>query len=420
MSYYFAPPIDSLPPILRNVVYALIDAHGISPRLSAVTAIGMLSAAQHGFCNVLTENGPSPTSLNLHVVAQSGAGKNTAFRLLGNGIKKAEHDRLKHLPESPDLTGENAQTLHIEATPEAILDNFRHCPVQDVVAPDAESFLKSQTRGPSTIFNDIWSGDGAHQARISRANINVPDARLGMLLASQVEPYLNFRHANRNQAIVNGYESRLLLVYADEGYRPNMMTTMNASQKEAIANFTAHTYAARQRSISGAPRIALKLSTAAMCRLSMLSEFVRWTHDQKCWTETEIPWANRLVEKVMRLAPHFELAAGHSHEISATAMEMACTWGEWFAQEHQRLLGPMGLLTLEVRDAQSVWKAMPTKARLKKALLVLEREQKLQVLTNRRAKFYRPAAALIDRHLGMYQPLYVNRYQQYQLPGPNH
>lgn len=39
-------------------------------------------------------------------------------------------------------------------------------------------------------------------------------------------------------------------------------------------------------------------------------------------------------------------------------MQRAIAWGHWFANEHLRLFGPLGLLTREVRDAEMAWQVL--------------------------------------------------------------
>lgn len=77
------------------------------------------------------------------------------------------------------------------------------------------------------------------------------------------------------------------------------------------------------------------------------------------WNGHNQAWLLRLPEKMLRLAAQFRFSESlDGSDIDTLSMQRAIAWGHWFANEHLRLFGPLGLLTREVRDAEMAWQVL--------------------------------------------------------------
>lgn len=355
------PPLELTPDIMRNAIIEYCNQTARDLSMTAVVAFGVQNIACHaGLMVEVPGHAAMPTGQFLNLVAGSGYGKTVTMNDFSPSLRRFadEESEIAQKALEADLNAAPAPIIfHSDSTTEEVLDSFRYQTATAIFTSEGAMMTDLQHRGPPAAYNDAHSGQGIRQLRIGRLGVNQPEAKLAILSATQPDPFVDASAKNNCAANVNGYSARCFDV---------MPVSRGISQAFASGDKTPHLDAYRAQTfemlkITQREKRSFKLKMSAPSK-----DMFSWHRDQCAvmlasgqWTGHHQSWLLRLSEKVLRLAAQFRFAESlDGSDVDALSMHRAIAWGQWFADEHMRLFGPLGLLTREVRDAEIAWQCL--------------------------------------------------------------
>lgn len=274
-------PIDSFPPVLKNVITTLHEDTQIPVALIGGVVLAAASLACQPLINVISPNRsePEPCSLYLLTLAESGKGKTTirdrvmkpfeafAERMqyeydelhkdyvrkhrkwlikrqgLDSKYRKAvkndedctkvesdieEHELLE--PEKPKIMG----MFIDDTTPKRFIDDLNEYAYSGIILDEASSFFKGYLKRNLSLLNKAWSGDSYVFSRYNKERIRVTP-HLTLLLMIQNDIFIDYykKHGAQDEAI--GFFPRFLFTCISESIE-NLSVSINHTRSDEALN----------------------------------------------------------------------------------------------------------------------------------------------------------------------------------------
>lgn len=259
-------PMDALPGIIGGAVSEVAKIVKCPVALAANSALSVLATACQGVADIQfhAELEPSPLSLNLMAINDSGERKTTADKKFSKVLKawcaaktagledevkayeaelkswnaqmvglekaiteaskKGNHEQVENaskqlviLKQSEPKKVYTPDMVSSRATPQAIIDALKDWPSVGILTAEAGSFfgghgMKSENlTGSLALFNVLWDGDGAEDRTRGNGKISLPGSRLTVGLAIQDAVIRDFHEKNGKTSRGSGFFARYLI-----------------------------------------------------------------------------------------------------------------------------------------------------------------------------------------------------------------
>lgn len=385
-------PIDSYPPILRNVITSLAIDTNIPEEMIGSAVLAAVSLALQPLIEVLSphSNDPEPCSLYMLILALSGEGKTTLYKRImkpfylffdemktehenkiaeyskahkrwnikrkalesafKQAIKKGEDAEIEgiHLDEHFDaepVKPIKLNFLYEDSTPKAIIEGLNEYPYGGIFSDEAITFFKGYTRTNLGLFNRTWGGDAYIYQRPKEDDIEIR-ANLTLLLMVQPEIFMTYLKKKGDEAISSGFLSRFLITHtASTIGRRN--SNLNHEQSDKYLNcfydeITIRLEKQKRISYSNLPakttlflsEDAKKLfSTKYIEFQSKMKELQPWAHIRE--------FASKAGSNALRVAAMFHTMGNSDNEINYKTLQNAYTLVEWHVNQAQKLFYPL-------------------------------------------------------------------------------
>ncbi|CAI1931376.1 YfjI family protein [Serratia fonticola] len=253
-------PVDLFPPVLRDVIVALVRDVDAPLDLIAGTVLSAVSLACQAFVEIQFPDGRvKPCSLYNLVLADSGERKSTIYSLVMapffNFEKNDKVDSEEKFAEyNSDLqvwniqiklatkeinekirTGENyasekdslkilnlikpkpprkMKLIYTDTTPEAMQRGlYDNIPWAGLMSDEASVFFEGRAKNNLGFLNELWDGGSVDVERRGNNSFSVEDCNFTMLLMVQNDIFIRYFKRYGNRATGSGFLSRFLISF---------------------------------------------------------------------------------------------------------------------------------------------------------------------------------------------------------------
>lgn len=389
-------PVFAFPKILREVIWEVSSKKGAPLPLIAASALSAAALACQGRILVQRPNlGPTPVSLFLLVIAESGERKSAVDGHFFGAIREVEKKlHAQYLREQKNFDRDmrvwdvsrkalsrmldkairdDCSTIEIQKRLELVLDGKPVATGNPVIfykdvtsealayglhrgwksaclhADEGSQVLLGRASVNLGLLNGLWDGAPQNVSRRSTESFELFDASLTSSLQIQEGPFRQFMARNNGLAMNCGYLARNLISmpFSKQGTRAWTYDTEASSesntrydkriQEVMLGTGEFHTLTDTRRTVinfgSVARHLWIRFSQNVENQLGQTGDF----SDVRAF-------ASKVGEQVARIAAVFHHISGLDGEISSETIDQAIRVGEWYLFEYQRLLGARGVL----------------------------------------------------------------------------
>lgn len=362
-------PFASLPSLLgemfRGLASGSIDQTMIASQLVAHASLLTQGAADVAWLNGLT----APVSINVFLVAPSGAGKSLVQRVLVTPIhlhlresarRLVSEQKLREVDEQKRL--DDSEQKHPDyfiedATRSAIIEHLVEWPVAGLFTDEAGQLTRLLTDGAATLAK-LSDGAPLRHARVTTGRVELIDRRLTMLLMEQPDVFEGSKVFLGAKKGGIGLINRFCVGLAQE--MPNGPAVFNlALPADVRARYEERVRVLLDMSIglvhAGASRPVLILSGAAQRRLTEVGEQMRSAAKQDARFASASEYVSRHSERVLRLAAVLHVFdQGVTGEVGIDSVEAAHQIDVWSIEAYVALTHVPETLTQVERDAARI------------------------------------------------------------------
>ncbi|RUS67253.1 hypothetical protein CUZ56_01196 [Saezia sanguinis] len=409
---YHPYPVNVLPEPLKQIVFEVHNQVQAPLPMIATSVLSNISVASQGRINVSLPTGSVvPTSLFCLTIADSGERKSTVDRLINKplldlqagqvaearllqnqhvikhkiwqrkyneliseidrAISKGEPEnellqQLQDFSEQEPQLPRSYKGIYANATIEALLHGLHaQWPDAALLSSEASYILNSPLTQQLAHLNELWDGDTVHVDRKTRDSFTLQDARLGLSLMVQNEPFQRFLKKNNGFARQSGFLARMLIAQP-----PSMQGLRNAcedirSQKTPFLD----TYHERIRELL---QIAVAEQGQPKQVLEFLPEATKVWREFESWCEQSIGVSqmgeyadvkdaiSKLTNNVGRVAALIHHFNGKGGDIDRKAVEAAVQICAWHVGEFKRILGEKCVVQVQLENAELLYQWLLT------------------------------------------------------------
>lgn len=393
-------PIEAFPALIRDAIQEVESNIQAPIALIASSALGAMSLVCQEYVNVLRPNmtDPTPISLFLLVIAESGERKTSADKLftrvifdyereqeniyqqkkmeydaamyLWNASKKAIHASIKKMSkgESADLLQQELIThassepimpkkkkmIYVDATPEAIVRGlFEHGRSAGILSDEAGNIFKGRAASSLPLLNKIWEGATHKVERRVSESFSIHNPRLTMSLMGQEKIVKKFiqRHGEESRDI--GFLARTLICFPSSTQGSRQIENKTPSW-EHLPKFQK-----RMADILNMERIdgsseAVKFSPEAAAFWIDTFNSVEADMQPGCYFAKIKDYASKYAENLARLAAVLHFFGGDVGDISLETIRGAEKICAWYADEFKQLFSPKPEIPIEELDGSEL------------------------------------------------------------------
>ena len=274
-------PVDSLPPVLRDVITALCRDISAPIELITGTVLSAVSLACQAFIEIQFPDGRiKPCSLYNLVIADSGERKSTIYSLvmkpflefektekknysdallihnaqmlmwnatnksvlrkltqkIGDGEDcQSEQDELKKLALNQPLPPKKIKLIYTDTTPEAMQRGlYDNIPTAGLMSDEASVFFEGRAKNNLGFLNELWDGAPVDIERRSQKSFSIDDAHFTMLLMVQYDVFIQYFKKHGRKAAGSGFLSRFLISFIPSSVTPRLSSSNIANSKELV------------------------------------------------------------------------------------------------------------------------------------------------------------------------------------------
>jgi hypothetical protein len=256
-------PVDSFPPILKNVITTLNQDSQLPVEMIGSTVLAAATLACQRLSDVISPYGDAsePCSLYFMTLAESSEGKSTLYNKIMSpfieftiSIRQDNHGKLddynkalktwtlidkalsknmiKAVGSGNDMAMQEAEKLlnihqdklstdpalrkpkqfnliYEDAAVKALIDGLRDQPSAAIFSPEAITFFKSRLKGHLGLLNKAWGGESYPYNRTGEQPIDLR-ARLTLMLLVQPGTFMSYLSKHGEEASDSGFLTRFL------------------------------------------------------------------------------------------------------------------------------------------------------------------------------------------------------------------
>ncbi|MEE4407100.1 YfjI family protein [Enterobacter mori] len=256
-------PVDSFPPVLKNVITTLNQDSQLPVEMIGSTVLAASTLACQGFIDVISPygNAAEPCSLYFITLAESSEGKSTLhnkimspFSKFTESVRQENHKKLmeynkalktwklidkalsknmtKAVGSGSDMAMQEAEKslnihqdklstdpalrkpkqfnlIYEDAAVKALIDGLRDQPSAAISSPEAITFFKSRLKGHLGLLNKAWGGESYPYNRTDEQPIDLR-ARLTLMLLVQPGTFMSYLSKHGEEASDSGFLTRFL------------------------------------------------------------------------------------------------------------------------------------------------------------------------------------------------------------------
>lgn len=398
-------PLNAFPPKLRDLIWELHVNTKAPVEMIAPIVLGAAALAVQNLVNVQRPNcAPSPTSLNILVIAGSGEGKSSVLHpvmqpfhdfqatqaekfkhqmaeydaerlawdaeqkaILATIEKKAKKgesvDELKsrltalmvRKPRKPQLP----KLIYDDATSEAVVHGLcENWPSAAIVSDEASGFFNGRLASDFPIWNKLWDGHGLSVVRRNAGSFSHRSPRCTMLLSIQEGPYRRFDERQGDEAHEIGFLPRFL-VACPPSTRGTRFIGNHVLSREALEIYRKRVTDLLSDNVENVSheevaRENLKFTPEAIDYwVSIYNQIEVMTAPNAPLSDIKAH-AAKSPENIARIAAVFHAFEGEQGDISLSTIQCATAVCEWHSNQFKLLFSPSAQIPIEQKDAKTL------------------------------------------------------------------
>ncbi|HGE8465248.1 YfjI family protein [Serratia nevei] len=386
-------PVQSFPPVLRNVIQALHSNTQIPVELIGNVVLATTSLTCQSLIEVIQPhtNMAEPCSLYLMTIAESGEGKTTInkqvmkpcytfaaeliqqyeqqivdykkkFKLwkirqqalesnLRQAIKKGypgedeEHEISKHAQNEP-LRPPRPNFIYEDTSLKALVEGLSEHPEAGFISDEAITFFKSHLKNNPGLLNKAWDGE-MFDFRRADGEIYQITPRLTFSLMSQPGVFMDYIKKHGVSARASGFLSRFLFAWAEStiGDRQDIHVTIDPK-------YNLNIFHERVVELLAQNVIPIANTTTQKKKLTLTDEALALWKENRTQIERKIApdceWehirdiASKASANILRIAALFQYFYNDSSEtIQSGVVECTIKVMNWYLDQADRIFYPM-------------------------------------------------------------------------------
>ncbi|QJW56496.1 hypothetical protein HL670_03392 [Serratia plymuthica] len=386
-------PVQSFPPVLRNVIQALHSNTKIPVEMIGNVVLAATSLTCQSLIEVIQPhtNMPEPCSLYLMTIAESGEGKTTinkqvmkpcyAFSLeliqqyeqhvinykhkfklwkirqqalesnLRQAIKKGypgedEEQAINRHAEGEPKRPSRPNFIYEDTSLKALVEGLSEHPEAGFISDEAITFFKSYLKNNPGLLNKAWDGE-MFDFRRADGEIYQITPCLTFSLMSQPGVFMEYIKKNGVAARASGFMSRFLFSWVESS-----IGTRQGNRPTIAAEYDLETFHERVIELLALHKIPRTEGTAQKKKLSLMPEALAIWRDYRTDTERKMApeneWehirdiASKASSNTLRIAALLQyFYQGNSEEIQPDTITGAIKIMDWYLNQASQLFYPM-------------------------------------------------------------------------------